>query len=69
MQTEILASAERLTEKFLRPEALGTRNALGDSVVPAIDIQENRLFRSQSTRSGAGDVHHAIAVRLDAIVT
>jgi len=68
MQTEIRASAQRLSDKFLLPEALGTRSALGDAVVPAIDQEENVLFRAQNTRSAAVDMRHAIAVRLDGIV-
>src|SRR5262249_21682466 len=45
-QTEIRASVGGLSDKLQLPEALGTRRALGDGVVPAIDPKENMLLRA-----------------------
>ena len=68
VQTEICASAERLSDEFRLPEAPGTRSALGDVVVPAIDVKKNTLFGAQTARSAAVDMRKTIAVRLDGIV-
>jgi len=50
METEIPAGIEGHKDQFVLPEALSTRGALGHAVVPAIDVDEDRLFRAQTTR-------------------
>jgi hypothetical protein len=68
VEAPVYAAAERVRATFLLPEALAARGALGDLVVPAIEIEEDNLFGAQSARSAAVDMRYAIAVRLNGIL-
>src|SRR5262245_47848249 len=63
MQALVRAAAERISAKFRLPEAPGTRGALGNRVIPAIDVEENLLFGAQTPRFSAVDMGHGIADR------
>src|SRR5215831_20505074 len=67
-QALVRAAAKGVRTKFLLPEALGARSALGNRVIPAIDIEENMLFGAQTARSSAVDMGHAIPYRHNSIV-
>src|SRR5262252_1875759 len=58
---------EGIRAEFLLPEAPVARGALRDRMVPAIDIQEDVLFRAQAPRSSAIGVRDARPVRPDGI--
>jgi len=68
MAAPICAAVEGVRAKFLLPKALGTPGALGDGVVPTINIEEDILFGAQTARSLAVNMGHAIADELNRIV-
>ena len=67
MQTAVQVDPERLRGKFVLPEVPATRGALSDRVVPAIHIEEDKLFGTDTARVSAVDMRQAIAVRLDGV--
>src|SRR5262249_17990173 len=45
IQAPVRPAAERVAAKSLLPKALGTRGALGNHLVPAIDVEKNLHHR------------------------
>jgi len=68
MTAPVCAAVEGVRAKFLLPKAPGAPGAFCDGVVPTINIEEDMLFGSQTARSLAVNMGHAIADRLNRIV-